>query len=126
MIAVEAIAVLEFVIVAPERQRFRHFLIGQGPVSVLVVQIVRAILKKYTDRLHGFGLANERRIIVPPFAQSWAAGDVGEAAYPRKHFAEFVGALPGCSKCANAAAASARNGAACRVVPELGRFLYSR
>src|SRR5581483_2253961 len=125
-VAVKAVPPLEFVIVTGKRERLRHLLIRERPVTVRVIQIVRAVLQKHADRFRRLRLADERRVVVAAFAQRRAVGDVREAADPREYFAEFVRALPRDGEGADAAAADARNRAARRVVAQLYGLLHFR
>ena len=122
LVAVEALAEDEFVVVPGERERLGHLLVGQGPVAVVVVEVVGAVLEEDADRLLG-GLADQGLVVVAPFAPGLAAGDVGEAADPREDLAELVRPLPGDGPGADAAAADAGDGAAVGVVAELDRLL---
>src|SRR5215204_2479878 len=103
-VAVEALAVLERVIVAGEGERLGHLLVGERPVAVLVVEVVGPVLEEDADWL-ARRLADERRIIVAALAQRRPTGDVDEAADPGEDFAELIGALPGDREGANTAAA---------------------
>src|SRR5262245_54781639 len=102
---------LEFEIVFGESQRFGHLLVGQGPIAMLIVQIVFAVLQEDADWLLR-SLANQGLVIVSAFAQRRSAGDVGKAADPRQDFAELIRALPRDGERADAAAADAADGAA--------------
>ena len=54
----------ELVVVASILQGGSHFLIGQGPVAELAVEVGGAVLQEDTNRFGGFGLADQRRISV--------------------------------------------------------------
>src|SRR5439155_16515945 len=79
-------AELEFVVVTHELQRRRHLLVRQRPVPVQIVQVVRAVLQKHSDRLF-LRLADQRRIVV-------SAADVGETADMAEDLAEFFWPFP--------------------------------
>ena len=121
-IAVESVAVFEFVIVARELQRFCQCQICLRPVAVGVVQIVLAVLHENPDRFLG-SLANQRRVIVAAFASCRSVSDVREAADPRQNFAELCGTLPCNSPRTDAAAADTADGSAGRVMTQLCRLL---
>src|SRR5258705_5093730 len=86
---------LGFVVILRELQRRRHLLVGQKPVAMRIVQIIRAILKEHSDRL-GRSFADERRINIT----AAAAGDIGpkcnagETANLTEHLSELIGTLP--------------------------------
>src|SRR6476620_10513866 len=124
-IAVEALPDLEAVVVPRKRQRFREGLVGERPVAVRVVQIVRAILQEHADRL-ARGLAYERLVVVSAFPYGLSARDVREASAPREHLAELVRPFPRDGERADAAAAGARDRAARGVVPKLQGLLDFR
>ena len=64
---VRAGAILKLEIIPREFQRRCHVLIGEWPVAMRVVQIVRALLEKDTDRLRfALRLTNEGRVTYPP------------------------------------------------------------
>src|SRR5262252_10980482 len=109
-VTVEAVPPFEFEIVLGVSQRFGHLLVGQGPIAMLIVQIVFAVLQEDADRFLR-SLANQRLVIVSAFAQRRPAGDVGKAADPRQNFAELIRALPRDGERADAAAADAADGA---------------
>src|SRR3954470_9981559 len=74
----------ELVVVLGKLQRRRHLLVGEEPVAERIVQIVRPVLQKYSDRLGRLSLADQRRVVM-------AAADVGEAADVAEHLAKCVG-----------------------------------
>src|SRR6266487_1233574 len=106
-IAVEAVPVLEPVVVPGVRQGLRQRLIGERPVAVRVVEIVFAVLQEDAYGLARCCLANERLVVVPAFSCGLAAGDIGKAADPGQDLAEFVRTFPRDRECADPAAAGA-------------------
>ena len=84
---VRAFAIVELDIVILEFERGEHLLVCQPPVSVLVVQVVGAVLKVDPNRLF-LGLADDPGIGV-------TVSDVGKAADVTEHFAELIRAFPG-------------------------------
>src|SRR5579872_6591499 len=109
--AVETVTEDELVIVAGKRERLRHLLRREGPVAVVVIEIVLAILKEDADGLPR-RLADHRLVVVATFAAGGAGGDVREAANPREDLAEFVRALPRRREGADTAATDAADRAA--------------
>src|SRR5207244_1494737 len=97
-------AELELVVVTHEFQRGGHLLIRQRPVSMKIVEVVRAVLQKDADRFL-FGFSDQRLVVV-------AAANVREAADRAEHFAEFVRTLPRHGPRANAAGTNAGDRAA--------------
>jgi hypothetical protein len=90
---VAADAVFEAVVVAPEFQRGRHFLVRKWPVPELVVEVVRAVLQEDADRPDR-SLPDERRVDV-------SAADVREAADVADDLAELASPRwPGLTKIA--------------------------
>ena len=83
---VEALAVFEVVVVVFELQRRGHLFVGEGPVAILVVEVVFPGEEVGAD---GFlvGLADEGGVGI-------AAADVDEGADPDEGLAEGVGLLP--------------------------------
>src|SRR5262245_12471973 len=116
-VAVEAVSPFKFIFIFSEGQGFGHGLVGQGPIAMLVIQIVLAVLQEDADRFLR-SLANHCLVVMPALAQRRPAGDVGEAADPGQHLAEFIRALPGDGEGADAATADAANGPAGGVVAQ--------
>ena len=81
-----SVAELEFVIVAGEFERRRHFLIRQRPAAMQVVQVVRSILQKDSNRTL-LRLAKECGINV-------AASNIGKAAHVAEHLPEMIWPFP--------------------------------
>src|ERR1051326_4102068 len=79
-------AELEFIIISGKFQRCRHLLVGQRPIPVEVVQVFRAVLQEYPDRLL-FRLADQSRIHM-------ASANVSEASDVAEHFAKSIRAFP--------------------------------
>src|SRR5436309_9199335 len=107
-------AEVELVIVAAELQRSRHFLVGQRPVAMQVVEVLLAILQEDADWFL-FRLANQRRIDMP-------APDISEAANVTEHFAKSLRMLPGDRPGTDASGTDATNGASCRVFRDIISF----
>ena len=118
MIAVvAAVAELEPVVVAFELQRCGHFLIGERPTAVQVVEVIRSVLQEDSQRLL-FLLANQRWIDVP-------APNVREAADVAEHLAKLIGPLPRDRERADAARTDTADRALVGIVGQIERmFLH--
>ena len=123
---VVAVAEDELDVVLLELQGFGHLLVGQGPVAVLVVQVVVAVLQEDADRLGRIGLANHDGVGVAAGFQVLAGLYPGETADPGENLAELFGPLPGDGEGADAAAARSGGRAAGRIVPQFGGLLDLR
>src|SRR5437764_5308249 len=98
---VAAIAKFELVVVSGKFERRSHLLIRQRPTPMQVIQIIRAILQKYANRLFRRP-PNERGIIV-------STANVREAADMAQHSVERVRPLPRNGPGANSARTNAAN-----------------
>ena len=92
---VRAVSHHELRVVAGEGERTGHGAVGQGPVTVEVIEVVDAVLQEDSQRL-ALGLTNQGRVGV-------AAPDVGEAADLREHLAEVIRTFPSDRKRTNGA-----------------------
>lgn len=96
-------AIHKFRVVFHESQGRVHLLIGQGPVTVLIVQVMTTTLQKNTQRL-GLRFADQGRVVM-------SAPNVDEAAHVTQHFLKLVRSFPGDRECADTTTADASNSA---------------
>ena len=97
---VRAAAETEVEIVTAHFERIRHLDVLQRPASVIVFQILGAILEPDPNIALGFFSNQERKIvaaqnILPRVRLIVVPLNAGEAADVRKHAAELVRLLPG-------------------------------
>lgn len=104
----------EFVIVVPEVEGLLHLKVCEPPVTVLVVEILIAVLQEDSD-IAFLAFADEGRIDV-------TAPDVGEAANVADDVFEKVGAFPGHGEGADSSGAHTTDGPAGGIGGEFDRF----
>lgn len=101
----------ELVVVVEKLEGGGHLFVSQGPMTVEIVEIVHALLKKDSQGF-GIGFANDEGVAVAP-------ANVGETADVTKHFAEGFRSFPGDGKGGDSTRANPSDGATLRVLAEV-------